>query len=150
MFAGRTRPETVEAKHRTRLSSRLRRSISLFVKIFHPGLKILPRRGMFHKQQSGSLPAGEKVKSDSEIRNEAPKQPWLNRNEWILFAITSVWFSVFAFFSVDLHHDGVMLKPAMDVAAGGVVFRDTFSQYGILSPLLQGAVERSESSIQVQ
>ena len=95
---------------------------------------------MFHKQQSGSLPAGEKVKSDSEIRNEAPKQPWLNRNEWILFAITSVWFSVFAFFSVDLHHDGVMLKPAMDVAAGGVVFRDTFSQYGILSPLLQGAV----------
>ena len=31
---------------------------------------------------------------------------------------------------VDPHHDGIMLKPALVVADGGVIHRDVFSQYG--------------------
>ncbi len=34
---------------------------------------------------------------------------------------------------VDAHHDGAMIKPALDVLAGQVMFRDTFMQYGVLS-----------------
>lgn len=30
----------------------------------------------------------------------------------------------------DPHHDGVMLKPALDVASGATLFRDTFTHYG--------------------
>jgi len=37
---------------------------------------------------------------------------------------------------VDPHHDGIMLKPALDVLAGQVLFRDTFSQYGALTTCL--------------
>ena len=38
---------------------------------------------------------------------------------------------------VDPHHDGVMLKPALDVLSGQVLFRDTFTQYGALTTYLQ-------------
>jgi hypothetical protein len=38
---------------------------------------------------------------------------------------------------VDPHHDGGMLKPAMDVLSGQVLFRDSFMQYGALSCYLQ-------------
>jgi hypothetical protein len=38
---------------------------------------------------------------------------------------------------VDAHHDGIMLKPALDVLSGQVLFRDTFSQYGALTTYLQ-------------
>ncbi|MDP2161798.1 MAG: glycosyltransferase family 39 protein, partial [Flavobacterium sp.] len=38
---------------------------------------------------------------------------------------------------VDPHHDGIMLKPAVDVANGKMLFRDTFSQYGPLTTLIQ-------------
>jgi hypothetical protein len=38
---------------------------------------------------------------------------------------------------VDPHHDGIMLKPAVDVANGKMLFRDTFSQYGALTTLIQ-------------
>jgi hypothetical protein len=38
---------------------------------------------------------------------------------------------------VDAHHDGIMLKPALDVRAGQVLFRDTFTQYGALTTYLQ-------------
>ena len=38
---------------------------------------------------------------------------------------------------VDFHHDGIMLKPALDVLSGQVLFRDTFMQYGALSCYLQ-------------
>lgn len=38
---------------------------------------------------------------------------------------------------VDMHHDGIMLKPALDVLAGQVLFRDTFSQYGPLTTQIQ-------------
>ena len=40
---------------------------------------------------------------------------------------------------VDQHHDGIMLKPAFDVLAGQVLFRDSFTQYGALSSYLQAA-----------
>jgi hypothetical protein len=38
---------------------------------------------------------------------------------------------------VDQHHDGIMLKPALDVLSGQVLFRDTFTQYGALTTYLQ-------------
>lgn len=41
---------------------------------------------------------------------------------------------------VDSHHDGIMLKPALDVLSGQVLFRDTFTQYGALTTYLQAAV----------
>lgn len=40
---------------------------------------------------------------------------------------------------VDQHHDGIMLKPALDVLSGQVLFRDTFTQYGALTTYLQVA-----------
>lgn len=36
----------------------------------------------------------------------------------------------------DWHHDGILLKPALDVAAGDTLFRDVFSQYGLLTTWL--------------
>jgi hypothetical protein len=39
----------------------------------------------------------------------------------------------FARMGVDFHHDGIMLKPALDVLSGQVLFRDTFMQYGALT-----------------
>lgn len=48
----------------------------------------------------------------------------------------------FAAVGLDPHHDGIMLKPALDVAAGQVLFRDTFSQYGPLTTWLHALVLR--------
>jgi hypothetical protein len=45
----------------------------------------------------------------------------------------------FARIGVDPHHDGIMLKPALDVLAGQTLFRDTFMQYGALTCYLQVA-----------
>lgn len=38
---------------------------------------------------------------------------------------------------VDPHHDGIMMKPALDVLAGKFLFRDSFTQYGALTTYLQ-------------
>jgi hypothetical protein len=46
-------------------------------------------------------------------------------------------FYPFASLRCDAHHDGVMLKPALDVLSGQVLFRDTFTQYGPLTTYLQ-------------
>ena len=43
----------------------------------------------------------------------------------------------FAGLGIDRHHDGIMLKPALDVLSGQVLYRDTFMQYGALSCYLQ-------------
>ena len=56
----------------------------------------------------------------------------------IIFALTFFWFALFVPMGVDLHHDGVILIPALRVASGEMVFRDVYCQYGLLSPLLQG------------
>ena len=43
----------------------------------------------------------------------------------------------FARLGMDMHHDGIMLKPALDVLSGQTLFRDTFMQYGALTCYLQ-------------
>lgn len=55
----------------------------------------------------------------------------------ILFGVVMVVFGFFAFLDIDYHHDGLMLKTAMDVAEGQVIFRDTFNQYGALTTFFQ-------------
>jgi 4-amino-4-deoxy-L-arabinose transferase-like glycosyltransferase len=40
---------------------------------------------------------------------------------------------------VDPHHDGIMFKPALDVSTGSMLFRDTFTQYGALTTIIQAA-----------
>ena len=37
---------------------------------------------------------------------------------------------------VDMAHDGYQLRQALDLSAGGMLFRDTFDQYGPLTPYL--------------
>lgn len=46
----------------------------------------------------------------------------------------------FATVGVDAHHDGVMLKPASDVARGAVLHRETFTQYGPATTLVQAGL----------
>lgn len=60
----------------------------------------------------------------------------------IIFLCALVWFGAFAPLGIDLHHDGVMMIPALRVADGAMVFRDVFCQYGFLSPVLQGIALR--------
>jgi len=55
----------------------------------------------------------------------------------ILAIVTFVVASRFAEIGVDALHDGCMFKPALDVAEGKMLFRDTFTQYGALVTLLQ-------------
>src|SRR3954466_2359231 len=58
----------------------------------------------------------------------------------LLLAVAVVAYLVpFARTGVDPHHDGIMLKPALDVLSGQTLFRDTFMQYGALSCYLQVA-----------
>jgi hypothetical protein len=49
---------------------------------------------------------------------------------------TLILFLPFASRGIDFHHDGIMLKPAMDVLSGQTLFRDTFTQYGPLTTYL--------------
>ena len=59
-----------------------------------------------------------------------------------VFLLTVCVVGAISFLQVDPHHDGVMLKPAFDVADGQTLFRDTFTQYGALSTWVQAlAVE---------
>ncbi|MFZ3231120.1 MAG: glycosyltransferase family 39 protein [Pseudobdellovibrio sp.] len=55
----------------------------------------------------------------------------------LIFLITGIIASIFARFGVDPHHDGIMLKPALDVSLGKVLFKDTFTQYGALTTWIQ-------------
>lgn len=55
----------------------------------------------------------------------------------LLSLIAGVIFYPFARIGLDPHHDGIMLKPALDVLSGQVLYRDTFSQYGPLTTYLQ-------------
>jgi len=54
-----------------------------------------------------------------------------------LFISTFTIASIFSALGVDPHHHGIMFKPAFDVAHGHMLFRDTFTQYGALTTLLQ-------------
>ncbi len=55
----------------------------------------------------------------------------------LLSLIAALIFYPFASVGLDPHHDGIMLKPALDVLSGQVLHRDTFSQYGSLTTYLQ-------------
>jgi len=50
----------------------------------------------------------------------------------LIFFITFITASYFAGIGVDAHHDGLILKPALDVANGKILFKETFTQYGAL------------------
>lgn len=54
-----------------------------------------------------------------------------------IFLITIVISGYFSSIGVDPHHDGILAKPAMDVASGRMLFRDTFTLYGALTTLIQ-------------
>jgi hypothetical protein len=56
---------------------------------------------------------------------------------FLLFVLTLTVASIFLALDVDPHHQGIMLKPAIDVAHGQMLFRDTFFQYGALTTLFQ-------------
>ncbi len=62
--------------------------------------------------------------------------PFLRRT--LIFILVVLYFGTFAPLGLDFHHDGIMFIPALRVASGGMVFRDVFCQYGLLSPVLQG------------
>jgi hypothetical protein len=57
----------------------------------------------------------------------------------VAIAVTVAVFTPFARLGIDPHHDGIMLKPALDVLAGETLFRDTFSQYGLGTTYMQAA-----------
>lgn len=67
----------------------------------------------------------------------------MTRRDYFLAGLLSLalagWLAPFARIGVDPHHDGIMLKPALDVLSGQTLFRDTFMQYGALSCYLQVA-----------
>lgn len=56
---------------------------------------------------------------------------------WLVFLLTFGIVGALSVLRVDPHHDGVMLKPACDVASGRTLFRDTFTQYGALTTWAQ-------------
>lgn len=56
-----------------------------------------------------------------------------------IFLITLLTVGFFAKYQVCTHHDGIMLKTAVDMADGKIIFRDFFSQYGILTTVFQAA-----------
>jgi hypothetical protein len=53
------------------------------------------------------------------------------------FGFTMALFAPFSLLGIDAHHDGLMFKPALDVASGQTLFKDTFSQYGFLTTQIQ-------------
>ena len=55
----------------------------------------------------------------------------------MLFLAVVVWFGIFAWYDVDLHHDGIMLAAADLVAKQRVIFREVFCQYGALTVWIQ-------------
>lgn len=57
----------------------------------------------------------------------------------VLFLLTTLITGHFARLDVDPYHDGAIFKPALDVARGQVLFRETFTQYGALYVWLEAA-----------
>ena len=47
--------------------------------------------------------------------------------------------STFSRIGIDIHHDGIVLKPAIDVLSGQMLFRDSFTQYGAFFTYFQAA-----------
>lgn len=63
------------------------------------------------------------------------------KKDWIyLFILCLIVFSVSMFFSLfgeDAHHEGIMLKNAIDIANGKLLYRDSYTQYGALMTYIQ-------------
>ena len=57
----------------------------------------------------------------------------------LIFVLTFIFILPFSLVNIDTHHDGILLKPAIDVAQGKVLFRDTFVEYGALTTFVQAA-----------
>lgn len=52
---------------------------------------------------------------------------------WLTFLVSAYFSTIFT----DTHHDGIMLKPALDVAQGKTLFKESFTQYGALTTYIQ-------------
>jgi hypothetical protein len=68
--------------------------------------------------------------------------PSLNRffdifNPIFIFTITFIIAGYFSTIGADPIHDGILLKPALDLNSGQVLFKDTFTQYGALTTFIQ-------------
>ena len=55
-----------------------------------------------------------------------------------VFLAQFAYFGLFARLDPEPHHDGVMLAAAIGVSEGKIPNKDVFTQYGPLTPLLQG------------
>jgi len=54
-----------------------------------------------------------------------------------IFFFTLIVSSFFLIIGADPRHDGILLKPAIDVAGGKILFKESFTQYGALTTYLQ-------------
>lgn len=61
-------------------------------------------------------------------------------NPLLIFTITLLISGYFSTIGADVHHDGIMFKPALDVSQGQILFKDTFTQYGALTTIIQSLV----------
>jgi len=78
------------------------------------------------------------IRAIRELPRAEIKRYLLTYSQPLLIAIvTYIVASRFATIGVDAHHDGAMFKPALDLAEGKMLFKDTFFQYGALTALLQ-------------
>jgi len=57
----------------------------------------------------------------------------------ITFFACAIWAITFAHLDPDWHHDGILFKPAIDVASGLSLFSETYTQYGAFTTFLQAA-----------
>lgn len=58
-------------------------------------------------------------------------------NPVFIFLITLIVAGYFSTIGVDPHHDGILIKPAFDLASGKILFKETFTQYGALTTIIQ-------------
>jgi hypothetical protein len=65
----------------------------------------------------------------------------LKKSDAFFFLVVGVMtfciFYPFASIGIDSHHDGIMLKPAMDILSNQILFRESFTQYGALTTYIQ-------------
>lgn len=59
-----------------------------------------------------------------------------------LFLGVIVLFGIYSYINFDTYEDSIWLKPAFDLLEGKVLFRETFTPYGMLVPLLQAGALR--------
>ncbi len=55
----------------------------------------------------------------------------------VLVIFLLLFFGFFSWAGVDSTHDGIMLKPALDVSLGKTLFREVYTQYGALTVFIQ-------------